>query len=420
MKSKFDIIDYSILITIASTTLYIVFRNLGRELGSFAFLWAPITILLILYGKANILKNKVIKLLLFYGVIFIGILHKFLWGHMSEWNFNIIVYEFYYLFVFTLIFIYYASKNEFIKLAWLSKWALLFVLISLIGTNIALNIDPNLVRESARTGKFTDDQGVLFKITGAMGYSYAQGIICLIPILIYFIKNKSQIVFSKWLLIAILFLILITEIRAQVFANLLITILITFLSIFGHKKKKLSLILFAIVGVFFMINPDNFLADFFILISNYFDKSSIIYDKLIDFSMFLKNSDLDNSSEAGSRASRYPLLFDAFSSNPIFGDASYNSPHRISGGAHVYWMNRLTIWGLPGFLIYVFLLFRIFKMVYFTFDANYKFYYLLSILSVLLLGLLKAIGGREIWLMLIIVIPGLFYLPLLKRGVQSK
>jgi hypothetical protein len=44
---------------------------------------------------------------------------------------------------------------------------------------------------------------------------------------------------------------------------------------------------------------------------------------------------------------------------------------------------------------------------------------MLSAATIIFLGLLKAIGGREPWLMLILVIPGLYYLPLLEKQMVN-
>ena len=45
-----------------------------------------------------------------------------------------------------------------------------------------------------------------------------------------------------------------------------------------------------------------------------------------------------------------------------------------------------------------------------------RYYYFLSLLSIILLGIAKAVGGREPWLILIVIIPGLYYYPLLGKS----
>jgi hypothetical protein len=415
MKQKIQISDISILLTIASTTLYVVFRNLGREVGSFAFLWAPITIMVIIYSRPITFTKGPIKNLLLYGLIMVGILQYSLWSYMNDWNQIRIFNEFYFLVIMVVILNYYLVRGDIKKLAWLSKWAFIFIIISLITTNIALYFDPLVVRESANTVDFTPNQEKIYNLTGAMSYSYLQSIVCLIPILVYHIKNKKRMVFLPIVLVVILLLLLITLIRAQVFANVLIAILITTLSFLGSKRQRTSGIIISIFFILFMAIPTSFYSDMLYSLSSKFNPNSEMYYKLTDLASFIENPEIDTYTGAGGRASRYPLLLEALIANPVFGDASYNSSFDIDVGAHLYWMNRLALWGIFGFLFYIFMLYKIYRSISSLFDANYRFYYVLSVMAFILLGLMKTLGGREPFLILIVVIPGLYFLPLLQQ-----
>jgi hypothetical protein len=420
MKIKLQFIDWSILATIASTTLYIVFRNLGREIGSFAFLWAPITLLSIFYKHSSTFSKGPMRILLLYGLIMVGILQFALWKNMTEWNKVRISYEFYFLVVMTTILVYYWSRGEFMKLAFLSKLAFIFIVITLITTNIALFLDPHIVRESAATGLFSDNQKAIFKFTGAMEYSYVQSVICLIPILIYHIKSNRSMVFPPRVLVAILILIIITEIRSLVLANLIITLIITIISFIGSKKRSITFVTFSLAALLLLSTSNTFFANISSNMSNYFEPNSLMRTKLSDFARFIENPEFDNSTEAGSRAERYPLLYKALIASPITGDASYVSGLKLSGGAHLYWMNKLALWGIPGFLFFIYVLYKIFKKISSLFDSGYRFFYYLSLLTLVFLGLSKVVGGREPWLMLIVVIPGLYFLPLLETDIKNR
>jgi hypothetical protein len=420
MNSKIRILDLSIIVTIASTTLYIVFRNLGRELGSFAFLWAPVTLLLIIASGPKTFIKGPNRILLLYGVLMVGILQYTLWKYMNDWNRIRILYEFYYLVILTAILSYYLSKGDFIRLAWISKWTFIFILISLITTNIALFIDPYVIRDSAKSGALTPFQEKIYKISGAIGYSYAQAIIYLIPILIYHIKSKKRMVFSPNILIVILILIIITEIRSQVFANILVTALILLFSLFGSKKMRSTTITISLIGILFFTIPSSFYSNIFKSLSSNFDPNSEIYYKLHDFSKFIDNPEFKNTTASGGRAARYPLLYKALAANPLWGHASSESNLNISGGAHLYWMNRLALWGIPGFLFFIYVLFKIYKSISSLFDRGYRIYYFISVTAFVLIGLTKAVGDREPWLMLIVVIPGFYFLPLLQQTNEGK
>jgi hypothetical protein len=420
MKHKIRLPDITILMAVASTTLYIVFRNLPLNMGTFAYLWAPLALLTIIITRPSMLTGSPIRILLLYGLIMVGVLQYTLWRFMDYANQNHILFEFYFIVVMLAILYYYRSKGEFRNLALLSKWSFIFIIISLITTNIALFLDPEVVRASAATSKFTAYQEKIYKLTGAMGYSYVQGIICIIPILIYHIKSKKKMVFKPIVLLIILLMIIITEIRSQVFANILVSILVTILSFIWSKKRLSFLIFVFLVGILIVLVPISFYSSAFYSLSTNFKPDSELNNKLNDFSVFIERPEIDNSTEVGSRAGRYPMLFEAFVAHPISGFASHESHLDITLGGHLYWMNRLAIWGIAGFLYFIFVLYIIFKSISSLFDTSFRFYYYISLSALLLMGLTKAVGGRESWLILIVVIPGIYFLPLLQQTKKSK
>jgi len=422
MKIKIQIQDIFFLAFIGSATLGVISRNLPLGMGSTFYVWSPIVLILILSYRSSVFTKESVRIILLYGILSVGVLQYSLWRYMSDWNRIHIFLEFYYLFVTTAVLFYYLSRGSFSSFGWLSKWAFIFIIISLILTNIALYLDPYIVRDSASSGDFSSYQRAIFSYTGAMGYGYLQAIITLIPILIYYIKRKIRMVFSTKVLIVILLVIIITEIRAQVFANILVTFLILTLALFGLKNWKASFFSLIFVIGLFLITPISFFTSSLNSISLLFDSDSEIYYKLTDLSVFIENPDIDTSTGVGARTERYPLLYRALIANPFFGNTSYNSSLNIELGGHLYWMNRLALWGIFGFLFFIYVLYKIFSNIIPLFNHDFQFYYFISILSVIFLGLIKAVGGIHMWLMLIVIIPGMYFYPLIdkKRIQQNK
>ncbi|HOF17164.1 MAG TPA: hypothetical protein PLP76_09755 [Bacteroidales bacterium] len=419
MRLKINIPDVSIILAVASITLYIVFRNMGREFGSFAYLWAPLAMVSIFLSRPLTFIKGPLKFLLIYGILIVGILQYTLWKYMDDWNQVRIFWEFYFLIVMSLILYYYVSKNELIKLAWISKYAFIFVLIALITTNIALFIDPYLIRNSANSEMFTAFSRRLYNVFGVLSYSYSQAIICLIPIIVYGIKFNKKIIFNKKTLIFILFLIIITQIRSQIFGNILVMIVITFLSFVKVKRRFFFMVLMSVFVVIFIAIPDMYYVNFLYYLSTYFDSRSELYYKITDLAEFIKYPMFDTKTGAGGRAERYPLLFEALLANPFFGNASYVSLYKIELGAHLYWMNRLALWGVLGFAFFVFVLYKLYTHIESLFDKDFKFFYFLSWAAFIFHGLIKATGDKEIWLMLIVVIPGLYFYPLFNKKEEN-
>ena len=412
-----QIVPLVILIAVLSTSLYVVVRNLPPIVRSFRFFWGPAVLVLIFLTQRSAFGKKPMRNLILYGAVSLGLLQYTLWGHMNDWNRSLLLNEFYALIAFSAIFFYYYVRRDFKGLAKLGKLSFLFIVITIIMTNIALFFDPLIVRQSAFPDGFTPFQAQIFKITGAGGYGYMQALVCLIPVLVYHIKYRTQMIFSRKILIVILLLIIITMIRAQVFANLLAAVAITILSYAGAKKVRKSFVMVTLVVILFLAIPSSLYSDMLIAISSYFDVDSHIYFKLNDFAFFIRYPEFGGSTGAGGRAERYPLLFEALIAAPLLGDSSYNSPftYNVNVGGHLYWMNKLSIWGIPGFLFFVFVLSQLYKNIRSIFDSNFRFYYLLSVGAFILLGLMKNIAGREPFLILIVVIPGLYFLPLLKQ-----
>jgi hypothetical protein len=338
---------------------------------------------------------------------------------MSDWDRRGLLEDFYNLVIFTAIFSYYRIRNDYKGLAVLSKISFFFILITIITTNIALFFDPLLVRQTT-SADFTPYQAQIYKITGAGGYGFMQALVLVIPILIYHIRFRKPLFFSRNIQILILILIIITQVRAQVFANILVAILITLLSFSSSKSWRRSIFPLTIVIVVLLIIPSSFYSDIFTKVSSYFDSESNIYFKLNDFSSFITDIEFDSPTDAGFRAQRYPLLFEAFLERPFLGDASYSSKFEIGAGGHLYWMNKLAIWGILGFTFFIYILYQIYMKIRILFDDSYRFYYFLSVLAYILLGLIKNIAGREPYLILIVVIPGLYFLPYINQNKVNK
>ena len=338
---------------------------------------------------------------------------------MSDFARDSLLEDFYNTLVFSSIWSYYIYNCKIANYYRICKISFIFITLTIISTNIALIFDPLIVRDAANSFSGNVSRMSMHKSFGAAGYGYAQALMLLIPLLAYHIKHDQRIYFTKKGLFVILILVVITTLRAQVFANMLVMMIILFLSFTNIKKRKAMYKYVFIIMFIIMLIPKTFYIDLLHSVSNYFPNESNTYFKLNDLATFLENPEMDSSTGAGGRASRYPMLFNAFVDSPLFGDASYDSKHHIGGGFHIFWMYRLTLWGIFGFYYYLFILYIIYKSISkMIYDEEMKSYYFLSVLTLILLGLLKNIAGREPWIFIIIVIPGL-YMGILNQ-TQSK
>lgn len=401
---------------ILTTSLYVVAKLLPPVVGSFRFFWGPLVFVMIILNKPSIFSDKVMWYILIYWLLFLGFLQITLWKYMLDWDQNSLSEEFYALLIFTTILLYFVHQRDFRGLAFIGKLGFIFILVTILMTHVALTFDPYIIRQSASPIKFTAFQAQIFKKTGAGGYGYMQALVIFLPILIYHIKYDKKLLFKRRVLIVILILLLALHIRTQVFANIIVSIIFTILAFAGIKKGIKSLILIAIIISCILLIPISFVSEKLMILSSYFEPDTEIHYKLNDFAKFILTPDVDSSTGTGSRAQRYLTLYEAFLADPIFGNASYNSSISTEGGGHLHWMNRLSIWGIFGFSFYFYMLSRIYKKIRNLFHYNIRFYYFLSVAAFISLGFIKTISGREPFLILIVVIPGILYLPFLENG----
>ncbi len=419
LKYKFQPISFIILFTIMSTTLYVVANNLPTGVGSFRFFWAPLTLIALAVVKPSIYVKRPVSYVVLYGVLFFGLLQFTLWKYMDEWNRNALLEEFYALIVFVAIFQYYRLRNDYKGFATLGKYSFYFVLITIAMSHIALFIDPMIIRTSASTGIFTENQLLFFKQIGAGGYGYMQALVLVVPLVFYYIKNPRQSIWPKWVWLIFLILIWFLIIRANIFANILTIGIVSLLAGFLDKIRKYLPLLLTLSGILFLI-PNETYGDFMFSIANLFDDNLFMHDKFYDFGLFINSSGTDISTGAGGRADRYPLLLEAFLQSPLLGAAFIESLLYDSSGAHLYWMNKLALLGIIGFSFFTFMFVKIFRSVVVLFDKQFSYYYILSSMAFVLIGLMKNISGREPFFVLMILIPGMYFYHLKSIDSLSK
>ncbi len=408
---------YIIGVMLLVSSLLMFVANNVPILASFRFLWAPFLLIYSFFYYTYIFQNKQVFNSLLYGFLYAGILQYTLWVYANDWYKHAILEDFYTLIVSIVFYSILQQKKFFYEWAKLAKVGVLFFFITGIMTIVATQIDPMVVRISY-TSSTTQQQlhyNYALEKLGFGSYGFMTALVALFPILVFFIKKGHKIWLSKrsWILLTIFFYYVL--IRAQIFANVLVASLILFISFSGSKRFKRSVIISLFVFLVLIIIPTNFWISLLRDTSKYFNPNSEIYYKLNDMAIFLSNPNIYTPvTGAGGRAERYPLLLQAFLSQPFWGDASYSTPYSyaMDVGGHLYWMSRLTLWGIFGFGAYLIILRNIFKPVLRIFNEEFRFYYLLSLLSVIILGFMKALGGREPYIMLLIIIPGLYYLSL--------
>ena len=413
-RSYFYFISFMLM---ASTFLPIVFNNLPPIIRSH-HIWTPVWFFSLIVFYPRIFKDKLVLILLSYGVIFVLILTNTLWTNIDEWSKVQITTEFYQIIVAISVITYFRIEQDFFRLAKLVKWTMIFIFITAVMSIVTSLIDPLYARNILQVSSFklqSKVESILsFKKYGGGNYGFTGALLCVFPMLIYYFKNNLKSTFNKKYILIFGIVIFFALLRMQIFANILIALFIIVFSAMGSKNTKIMYLILGLTIIVLFVIPIQFYADTLITASTWFPRDSEIHLKFNETAKFLIFGD-NVSSEIGLRSERYPLLFKAFIANPLFGNFFSDRPIDISAGAHIHWMYKLGAYGILGAIPFFYIIFYFIKGSIKYFDKDFVFYFLLSIFSIIGLGLMKALSGREMWYTFFIIVPGFYYLPLLKK-----
>jgi len=417
IRKSFDKRGYFYFISfmlMASTFLPLVTVNvrfIANELW-----WSYIWLFSLIVFKPQIFQNKLFLFVLLYGLIFLILLNT-LWVNVDEWNKYHITEELYIILVAVSVLTYFRIEQDYFRFAKLVKWTMIFIFITAVLSIVVSLMDPMYVRNLTGINNFKLNSVVetilSYRKYGGGDYSFASGLVCLFPMLIYYFKNNHKCIIKKQYILIIAIVFFFALLRMQIFANILISLLIIIFSISGTKNLKINLFISSFVIAAILFIPTQFYIDIMIYVSTWFPSNSEIHIKLNETSKFLLGNYA--GSDITVRADRYPLLQKAFIANPLLGHFISGRSNDILLGFHLYWMNKLAVYGLLGTIPFLFIIYNFIKESMKYFDKEFTFDFMLSIFSILALGLMKVLIGRGTWYAFFIIVPGLYYLPLLKK-----
>lgn len=412
---------YLAFMLIASTYLRLVFNNLPPVIRS-QHLWAIIWVISLLIFNSKVFLDKSMVFLLVYGLLMF-LATETIWASMDDWNKKLLFDEVYQIGIGLSVITYFRQSQDYIRLAKIAKWAIIFLFITAIMSIISSAIDPMYARNITAAASIINaveiESLLNIKRYGGGTYGTASVFMCLFPILIYYYKYIKLSLISRNLIIIISVILFVALLGMQIFGNILVATVFSVIALFGMKKIRQSIL---VIGLFFsitMIVPKEMYVNGLLSVSDYFEQDSDLNLKIKDLALFIetRSVNIDNSTGVGGRAERYPLLMKTFVESPLLGCYFFsdNSGNGYKAeGAHLYWMNKLTVTGIIGIVSFIFILYTNMKNSLVFFNSTYKFYFSLASISILSYGLMKNLVGRETWYAFFIILPGLYYLPLLK------
>lgn len=409
-KKYFRILALLLLVT---TYLPVLTNNLPAYIRShhlYALIWGISIVLL----APKVIQNRLMINMLSYTFLFAFLLQSVIWINVDSWNKSLLLNEAYMISIGVSMYIYFFEYRDYYGLSWLMRWTIVFIGITAIMSIYSSYIDPLYARKLV--GGITDDLGVVLKYGGG-SYGFAGAIMMILPLVIYYYRNNYKSNYSKPIILLFGILLYYALLRIQLFANILLSTIIIVIALIGERNIRKNIIFFGLLTVL-TVALVPYMPQFLFYVSNFFETDSEVYFKINDLAVFIKYGADYGDTATSLRSARYPMLFEGFLTNPLLGIFNSDSTLNIEDGGHLYWMNKLTVYGLLGFIPFALAFYFFVKNALKIMDTEFSFYFLLSIGSGVVLGLMKSLAGREFWYMFFFVLPGLYWLPLLK-GLQK-
>jgi len=391
-----------------------------RSYHSWVFVWG--ISLVVFAPKVFIQKTMLFVYLL---GVYLWLMLNTVWMEMDPWQNRTFWGDYYAMFLAVSIITYFTYTKNYIDLAILTKFSVIFIGITALMTIIVSIFDPMYSRNivAFEMEQIFSDSYINrirgFQRWGAGSRGDGFGFIALPPLLLYYLKSKKRIFLTErwiWLFIIVL---MIAIIRMQFATLLIFGFILLFLASIKPKNRKLTFAVLFFLMVLFIIVPSEIFASFFFRISHYFENQEVLKRYFDDIGSYISmgGGEIVGNAVSGRVDVRYTSAWEYFIDNPLFGtyfnqDSTYNSS---LGEGHLFLMNKLTVTGLVGFLLWLLPFWFCYKAISRDFKKDFKFVFILVLLGIILYGLIKVIIVRQAWMLFFVIIPGMYYLPLLKK-----
>lgn len=421
----FSIRKYFLVLSIMLTMLVflpLVYANLPLYIGSY-HVWVLIWGISLFMFIPKVFIQKTMLFVYLLGVYLWFMLQTF-WSEMDPWQIKSLWGDYYAMIVAVSIISYFTYTKNYKNLALLTKYTMIFIGITAIMTIIVSMMEPMYSRNISMhemEKKFSPlyvEQLRRLQSWGAGTRGDGFGFFALIPLLIYHYKSNKNIFLSKtwiWIYIGVCMLALL---RMQ-FATLLIYgFMIFILSLIKPKNRILTFVIFSILILLYIIIPAEVFASFFFRLSDTLQNQKVLSGYLNEIGMYmtLGGGEIEGNAVSGRLDIRYASAWRYIKENPLFGTYfNQRSTYGSLGEAHLFLMNKLTVTGLVGFILWVLPFIVFYKKISINFSKDFKYFFIIVLLAIILYGLVKVIIVRQVWMLIFVIIPGMYYLPLLNK-----
>jgi len=411
-----------IIILMGMVFLPVVSNHLPAYIGSWK-IWLLIFEISLILLKPKVIWNKLVLIVLIYG-LFIFIMLQSFWVGMDEWNKENLKTEYLAILLAITFISYFKVSQDFKGLAIVTKYALIFIGITGIMTIYASYVFPMYARLLFMEYYEGDLARELAFRFGAGDYGFVLVFVAILPCLIFYFKNNHLFFLKeKWAIGLFILILVIALIRMQIFTNILVGFIFSIIAFLSVKKRVRNSIIIGIIAFVFVIIPQSVYINTLYGLSESTKGIEDVSYKFKEFAVYLETGGTIKQNEVSYRASRFPMLLNAFKQSPLLGCFYPNEAFGFGynqEGAHLYWMNKLTVTGIVGFLFYISILIVFIRSQLKNIKGEFVYYFILALLSVIVYGFFKNVAGRDVWFVFFIIIPGMYYLPLLQKNKKNE
>lgn len=400
--------------TMAVMFLPILIKNIPSPLNIITgttLLLGAYWVLIIFYSHPKILFHRYLS------TIYISVFIYFL-GSLTVWdglvyssviNLKWIILDFFGAFLSIMMYMYFLMSRDYKGLAIVSLSGLLFIFITSITSSVSLSFYPEAVRQLSSGSAGQND--ALFGKLGIPGYTYWASLVYLIPVIVYFVKDKYLSKTYKRLSFLVLVVILLSLVQAQITTALVLAFLFMIFSLLNRGNLRASGFIIIIVSVSSLFLLNTYIANLFYYASE-LSNSELLRIRLYDVGQVLELQDYYTSDGdtyfSQSRLSRIAISLENFLLNPIYGGGK--------SGGHSTWLDKLGVFGLIGILPWIIIFIQQSKFNLRYLGHNFRSTYLLAVISCIILGILTTTANSpHSGIVIFFIVPGLFYTKYLRK-----
>jgi hypothetical protein len=386
-------------------------------------IWVLIWIISLIVIAPKVIIHKLMLAVLFYG-LYIYLLINYFTPDINMAQVSALKSEFYSIFISLTIFLYFETNRDYYSLAKLTKYSLFFIFTTAFLTIIVSFIFPSFSRDisvSVFSPEFfsTNEISKILRFekfgAGTRGDGFA--FMALIPIAIYFAKQKQIKVKSKWINLFII-TVNLALIRMQFVALMIYAAVFTLLSLSSIKNRTKNITISLIFILLILLVPSRFFANMFYNIASIINQETTLGLRINDIGVYIEAGGgvIEGNAVSGRLDERYLSTFNYFIDNPLFGTYFLRkSTYGSIGENHLFLMNKMVTIGVLGFLLWGMIFYGFYKYIIRKINNEFNYYFSLALISLVSYGLIKGIIYRPAWALFFVIIPGMNYLPMLDK-----